>query len=124
MHRARALRSLVAALAVATPGIARADTEQPTAPVVALQLLESTSSDFSSFHGFIKVGDSVGGYAQYKWGGNHCPGFDVSPENVAALQRGMNNPRILIQPRSKPGAGDQCLVGFSLVLRSDTGSLP
>ena len=126
MHGAPWLRSLAATLGVTlAPGLGWADTVQPIAPLVAIQLLEPVSDDFSSFHGFIMVGDSVGGYARYKFGGNHCPGIDVSGENIAALQRGMNNPRILIGARTKLGVGgNQCLVGFTLVLRSDIGSLP
>jgi opacity protein-like surface antigen len=120
------LRYLAAALAAAiAPSAGSADTVQPIAPIVALRLVEPNSDEYSSFHGFILVGDDVGGYLQYKWGGNHCPGLDLSSENVAALQRGMNNPRILIAPRTKTGAGgNQCLVAFTLVLRSDVGSLP
>jgi hypothetical protein len=107
------------------PGIASADDVKPMAPLVAVGLSESTSSEYASFHGFILVGDEIGGYLQYKWGGNHCPGLDVSSDGVAALQRGMNNPRVLIVPRTKPGAGgNQCLVGFTLALRSDTLGLP
>lgn len=126
MRYARKIQPLAMALAVAiAPGVASADTVQPIAPIAALRLVEPTSDEYALYHGFILVGDSIGGYAQYKWGGNQCPGLDISIESVAALQRGMNNPRILIEPRTKTGAGgNQCVVGFALVLRSDVGSLP
>ena len=126
MRSAPVLRRLAAALAVAlAAAVASADTVQPIARLAAIVLNESSSDDYASYHGIIFVGDDVGGYFQYKWGGSHCPGFDVSAEALATLQRGMNNPRILIAPRTKPGAGgNQCLVSFTLVLMSDTAALP
>ena len=104
---------------------ASADTVQPIGPIAAMRFNNPQSDDFSSYHGFIVVGDSIGGYLTYKFGGNHCPGFDLEEFEVVALQRGMNNPRILVGPRTKQGAGgNQCMVGFTLVLRSDLGALP
>ncbi len=117
----------LAALAILPLGAApaTADDVQPTGPIAVLRVNETTSDDYASFHGILIVGDSVGGYFSYKWGGSHCAGFDLGAPQVEILQRGMNNPRILIEPRTKPGAGgNQCLTAFSLVLRSDTGALP
>ncbi len=110
------------AFALATPS--RADTVQFVAPIVALRINSNTSDEFAVFKGFIKVGDSIGGYALYKWGGVHCSGKELTEAQVAALQAAMNNPRMLIEPRTKDGQGStQCLVAFTFVLRSDTGAL-
>jgi hypothetical protein len=77
------------------------------------------------FRGSITTGDSNLGYAQYRWGGSSCPARDLPYELVDDLQRGMNNPRVLIEPYTQPGQGGAlCLVGFTFVLRSDLGALP
>jgi hypothetical protein len=110
-------------LAVATGS--RADVIAATGPIVALRTNSLNSDDYAIFHGFIVVGDSIGGYARYHWGGSYCPGKDLSEAEVSLLQRGMNNPRIWIEPRTKNGqGGNLCLVAFDLVLRSDLGVLP
>lgn len=115
---------LATGLACALATSARADTAQFVAPIVALRIHSNDADEFPVFHGFIKVGDSIGGYARYEWGGSHCNGRDLAEAEVAALQAAMNNPRVLIEPRTKDGQGSiQCLIGFTFVLRSDTGAL-
>jgi len=103
---------------------ARADTVQATGPIVALSVNHSTADLHASYHGRILVGDIVGGYGEYRWGGSSCPGLTLPNEEVDKLQRGMNNPRILIVPITKLGQGSFCLVGFTLVLRSELSALP
>jgi len=115
---------LATGLAFALATSARADTVQFVAPIVALRINSNTSDEFPVFHGFIKVGDSIGGYARYEWGGSHCIGEELTEAQVAALEAAMNNPRMLIEPRTKNGQGSiQCLKAFTFVLRSDTGAL-
>ncbi len=123
MKRILALAGLATLLLGAAP--AYADDVQPIGLIAVLRVNELSSDDYGSFHGILIVGDSVGGYFSYKWGGSHCPGKNLEPHELEILQRGMNNPRILIEPRTKTGAGgNKCLTAFSLVLRSDTGALP
>ena len=122
------IRALAVALlivgALVTPQ-ARADTAQPIGPLVALRYNSAASDDHGVYHGSITVGDSIGGYATYRWGGSNCPNATLVGEELALLQRAMNNPRILIEPRTKLGqGGTNCLVAFGLVLRSDVGALP
>ncbi len=116
---------LATGLAFALATSARAvDTVQFVAPIVALRINSNTADEFPVFHGFIMVGDSIGGYARYEWGGSHCFGGDLTEAQVAALEAAMNNPRLLIEPRTQNGQGSiQCLAAFSFVLRSDTGAL-
>ncbi len=112
----------------ATPMLATAlsaDTTQGVAPIVALRIIHTTSDQFAMFRGSITIGDANLGYAQYRWGGSSCPALTLPTDLVDKLQRGMNNPRVLIEPYTKPGqAGSLCLVGFTLILRSDLGALP
>jgi opacity protein-like surface antigen len=114
---------ILAAVLVLVPA-AHADTTQAVGPIVALRIQHHTSDTHAQFHGTIKVGDPIGGYAEYRWGGSSCPGLTLDVEIVDRLQRGMNNPRILIQPYTKQGQGSVCLVGYTLILRSDLGALP
>ena len=124
MKRLCAILFVIPALSIILTHAAMADTTQAIGPIVALRV-NHTSADFhASYHGRIFVGDSNGGYAEYRWGGSSCPGLTLPPELVALLQRGFNNPRILIEPYTKQGQGSDCLVGLTLVLRSDLGALP
>ena len=92
---------------------------QAIGPIVALRIHNPNADQFASFQGLIVVGDAISGYANYRWGGSSCPGLVLTNDQVEKLQHGMNNPRILIEPYTKPGQGQLCLVGFTLVLRSD-----
>ena len=93
-------------------------------PLVALRV-HTVASDEATFKGFILVCDSIGGYLPYYWSGSLCAGLDVNEAEIAILQRGLDNPRMLIEPIYKLGAGGtRCLVAFSLVLRSDESALP
>jgi len=104
---------------------AGADTAQPVGPLVALRIINASSDQAGGNRGFITVGDSIGGYQSYFWRGSQCPAANITEAEIAALQRGMNNPRILIQPFTKVGQGGTlCLVAFTFVLRSDLGALP
>jgi hypothetical protein len=51
-------------------------------------------------HGRLFVGDSFTGFEEYRWGGTSCGSKTVSAPQLAELQAGMNNPRIMIDPVS------------------------
>lgn len=120
---ASALLALLS-LAPAVPALA-ADATGALGPIVALQVNADTSDAYLQFHGRMIVGDSIGGYEEYRWGGTACGSKVLSDQQVARLQDGMNNPRVLVEPLWQAGQGSsQCVVGFSLVLRSETGALP
>jgi hypothetical protein len=124
MRRLCAILLTILALPIIPTNATAADTIQAIGPIVAIRENHSTADSHASYHGRIFVGDSIGGYAEYRWGGSSCPGLVLPPELVAQLQRGFNNPRIMIEPYTKQGQGSACLVGFTLVLRSDLGALP
>ena len=115
---------MIPALLMVPLPAALADTTQAIGPIVGLRVNHDTADSHALYHGRIFVGDSIGGYAEYRWGGSSCPGLLLPDEHVALLQRGFNNPRIMIEPYTKQGQGSVCLVGFTLVLRSDLGALP
>ena len=104
MRRVRTIAAIVAPVLALASGAARADTLGPIGRVIALEIVEQTSDLYASYHGRIVVDDAVGGGTiSYKWGGNQCPGLDVA--DPAFLQRGFGNPRMLIAPAFKNGAG-------------------
>jgi hypothetical protein len=125
MRRVAKIAVVLGSLSLALATGSRADVVAATGPIVALRTNSPNSDDYALFHGFIVVGDSIGGYARYHWGGSYCPGKTLTEAEVALIQRGMNNPRIWIEPRTKNGQGGfLCLVAFNLALRSDLGVLP
>lgn len=104
---------------------AAADTDGSSGRIVALRVWGASSDDYAVHHGQIVLGDSIGGFATYYWGGSYCPGKDLDPQLVDMLQRGLDNPRIVIRPRLKNGqGGNQCVVAFQLILRSELGYVP
>jgi len=106
-----------------SPAVAGADTSGPQGKIVKLTLNQSTSDDFASFHGSITVRSGKSKHDTYKWGGNHCPGLDVSAANVERLAGAFHTRRFTtIKPRYKPGAGgNKCLVGFDFKGRANEG---
>jgi hypothetical protein len=97
---------------------ARADDIKPVGALAALQIHSTSADDYLQFHGRIFVKNSDGSLAEYRWGGTSCGLRLLTADQVAALQRGLDNKRILIEPRSQTGQGDLlCLVGFNLVLK-------
>jgi hypothetical protein len=105
--------------------IAGADTDGVTGRIVALRVWAPTSDDYPAHHGEIVVGDSIGGFATYYWGGSFCPGKTLDQPLVEMLQRGLDNPRIVLRPRVLNGqGGNQCVVAFQLILRNEQGFVP
>ena len=121
----RRLGIMACALVGLWAGGLRADTVQPVGPIAAIRYHSTASDDYTTFQASVQVGDSVGGYVTYRIGGSSCPNANFDIDEIALLQRAMNNPRILIEPRTKVGqGGNLCLVAFTLVLRSELGALP
>lgn len=123
----RAAGTAVAAIGLVSgaASIAGADTDGVTGRIVALRVWAPTSDDYPIHHGEIVVGDSIGGFATYYWGGSFCPGTTLEQPLVDMLQRGLDNPRIVLRPRIKNGqGGNQCVVAFQLILRSEQGFVP
>ena len=125
MRRALCLALLGSAISLLCAATAYADNTDALARLVAIRINTTSSDDYGVFHGFIITGDDIGGPKTYKWGGSQCPAVDVTDAFLAELGRGLQNPRIRIEVRWKPGQGaTPCLVAFTSVLRSETGVLP
>jgi len=102
-----------------------ADTIGATGPVVVLRIYTTHSDDDGLQDGLLRVGDAVGGYLTYYWGGSRCPSLDLTDAEVTLLHSALDNPRMHLEPRYKVGQGGAlCIVAFSLVLRSELGALP
>lgn len=113
----------LAALVLAAP--AGADLQAATGRLVSLLVVEPTSDDYALYHGAITVGDPIGGFGTYHWGGSFCPGKDLPEASVAELHRALDNPRIVVQPFTKNGQGGAlCVVAVRYILRSEQGLFP
>lgn len=120
---ARALPILLT-LSLAPTGPAQADDVGALGPIVLVARNSTSADTYLQFHGRMVVGDSIGGYTEYRWGGTSCGSRTLTELQVGELLAAMNNPRILVLPLSQDGQGQAlCLVGYSFVLRSETGAL-
>jgi len=104
---------------------AHADVQAATGRVVALLVVDSSSDSYALYHGQITVGDPIGGFATYYWGGSYCPGKDLLESSVAALHRALDDPRVVVQPFTKNGQGGAlCVVAVRYILRNEQGLFP
>jgi len=88
--------------------------------IVALQVNGPDSDSSAAHDGRIHV--EVGGQLEeYVWGGTQCSSFHLDEAQVATLQRGLDNPRIVVKPFWKAGTSASCLVAFQLILRDWQG---
>ncbi len=75
----------------------------------------STSTDFANYHAELVIKTAFTD-DRYKWGGNQCPGFDLSSIMEEALNAYVGDKNIQIEPFYKFGAGGtHCLVGFTVL---------
>lgn len=94
-------------------GIALADEAGDPGAIKALHRNTPDSDLFSSYHALLVIKAEFGD-DEYKWGGNHCPGFDLTPIMEDALNAYASDKNMQIEPFFKPGAGgNRCLVGFT-----------
>lgn len=119
------IRSIVAALAVATPvGLqariaAGADQEVGPGRVIRVTINAVGSDKYASFHGAVTIQRS-GNKEVYYWGGSTCPAQKFSDEQVELLTKAFYNRKAtLVIPRfvegQGMGGGARCLVAFELV---------
>jgi hypothetical protein len=98
---------------VIATGTSVADEAGDPGVIKALQRNATTSDLFSSYHAMLVI-KTASGDDQYKWGGNQCPGFDLTPIMEEALNDYAKEKRMQIEPFFKVGAGgNYCLVGFT-----------
>jgi hypothetical protein len=126
IHRFALALSTFVMLPLAFAGPARA-TESVGAlgPIVVVARNTDSADLYLQYNGRMIVGDAIGGYLEYRWGGTSCGSRTLTEAQTSDLLAAMNNPRVLIQPVWQDGQGSTlCLVGYSFVLRSETGALP
>jgi len=126
IHRFALALSTFVLLPLAFTGSARAaDNVGALGPLVVVARNSDSADLYLLYNGRIIVGDAIGGYAEYRWGGTSCGTKTLTEAQTSDLLAAMNNPRVLIEPLWQAGQGlSQCLVGYSFVLRSETGALP
>jgi hypothetical protein len=113
----------VSVILLATPSVSLAvDNVGAQGRVLAIRVNMTSSDDYGVEHGSVVIGDQISGVQTYKWGGSRCPAAEVTEDQIAMLQRALDNPRILVEPAWRPGQGGfQCLVRLTLFLRSEQG---
>jgi hypothetical protein len=113
--RARLVLPLLAALAI--PSIAAADTDAPAGYISALDVNQPSADTYLQYHGrmFVTTGGKNNvSTAEYRWGGTSCGSRTLTENQVAILQRALDN-NTRIAPRFQSGQGGTlCLVGFRL----------
>jgi hypothetical protein len=132
MRHIRSITLLAAAAAfLALPAaIVYADDAGATGRVVSVRVNETSSDDAASYRGTvtIRTGSKKNPeVAEYRWGGNQCPGRNVSEENVDRLVEALSDSdEIRVTPYFKTGnGGTKCLTAFDVVHRSAvTGPQP
>lgn len=117
--RSLSLPFLLATVALTVANPASADSKGATGRVVELTINESSSSDFSLFHGkvVIKANGENGRETTYMWGGSRCPGRNLSDANVDRLLEAFENRgNTRIVPGFKNGTGGaKCLTSMRIM---------
>ncbi len=90
------------------------DTTGEPGELLSIEILESTSDNFSAWNGDVVIRQLVDGVdQQYRWGGAACPGRDLEQARVDHLFELSTTPYMMVTIYWKPGAGtNRCIVGF------------
>ena len=115
--------SLCAALTLLSAGLASADDAGPLGRVVTVRIHETSSDDAANFRGSVTIrsgGKNNRELAEYRWGGNQCPGRNLSEENVDRLLEALSESDDLrVTPSFKSGnGGAKCLTAFEITHRN------
>lgn len=95
---------------------ALADEVGAIGPVAGLQINTTSADTYLAFNGRVYVKNPDGMLDEYRWGGVACSTKVLTVDQVAALQRAMDNKQMQIQPLHLAGQGQiRCLVGFTIV---------
>jgi hypothetical protein len=91
-----------------------ADTAGEPGEILSIEILESTSDNFVTWHGDVVIRQlSDGRDQQYRWGGAACPGRDLEDARVNYLFELSTTPYMVVTIYWKQGAGgNRCVVGF------------
>jgi hypothetical protein len=113
MYKKIQIMFLLLLFTIIATGTSLADEAGDPGVIKTLQRNATTSDLFASYHALLVI-KTASGDDQYKWGGNQCPGFDLTPIMEEALNDYAKFKRMQIEPFFKAGAGgNHCLVGFT-----------
>lgn len=111
----RTLHALCVVTLVLVPGQGRADEPHPIGSVVAMEVVSDGSDEFGLFRGtltLLEIQDPQN-LSEYVWGGNTCPGRDLTEAQVQMLIELSTAPYMVVLPYTKNGQGGaKCLVRF------------
>ncbi|HEY8518386.1 MAG TPA: hypothetical protein VIS07_22975 [Candidatus Binatia bacterium] len=109
----KAIAAIVAALVLALPAAASADSTGIAGKIIGFQHFGTTSDDAGMVAGKIYV-DEQGSTRVYAWGGSLCGSHQFDVDERQLLATAISH-RMSIVPRYKIGSGNtRCLVAFTL----------
>ena len=111
--------------ALIAAGAARADDTKPAGSLAGLDVNTGSADTYLQYHGRLFVKNADGNLDEYRWGGVSCGSRVLTEDQLALLQRALNNKKMTIEPRTQDGQGiSKCLVGFKLADRKNLSLLP
>ncbi|ABM00696.1 hypothetical protein Sama_2492 [Shewanella amazonensis SB2B] len=107
---------------LSTTAVLAEDFDTEDFPLVFLEINTTSADKYLQYHGKALTKISSGVYEEYRWGGASCGSRVLNDEQVAVLQRALDNPNVKVAFRYQPGQGEftKCVVGFSLVRKGYT----
>ncbi len=94
----------------------QADVDTEAFPLVFLEVNTQSADTFLQYHGKALTKIATGVYEEYRWGGTSCGTRVLNDDQIAMLQRALDNPNVKVAFRYLDGQGiSKCVVGFSLV---------
>jgi hypothetical protein len=126
----RSLVAAAAAVVILPTALAYADESGLTGRVVSIRVNETSSDDATGFVGSVTIRSGSKNSREvneYRWGGNQCPGRNLSEANVTRLVEALaEGDELRVTPYYKNGnGGTKCLTAFDVTHRSAvTGPQP
>ena len=113
--------ALSALTIVGVSAAAYADSTGHVGRAVGLRVNETGSDEAAKFKGSVTLAYRTARRQPvkmdtYHWGGNMCPGRNLSEINTEMLADAVGNGKRIVRPYFKPGnGGAKCLVGFQIM---------
>jgi hypothetical protein len=104
MHRTIRFLTCCCALLLCA-GVARGDDIGAVGTLVALQSNTTSADTFLQYNGRIFVKNENGTLDEYRWGGTSCGNRLITDEQLAMLQRALNQKTMTIEPLFQNGQG-------------------
>jgi hypothetical protein len=111
--------SLIAAAVLCSFVVAWADDVGEFGTPAALQVNTASADTYLQYHGRLFVKATDGTLDEYRWGGTSCGSRVLNDDQIAVLQRAVDNNKMRIKPLTQDGQGSAvCVVGFTLAPKS------